>query len=129
MSRKKTNKPDIFLFTNNINVLAIDNGGKYAFAEKLGVVYDSVRRWCNGDNLPDGNQLMLIHNKFGISIDWLLTGKEPRTAPNENLHTVSETQVGYEPLSKSHCPFCGDMSDHVKIIISTLYWFPVFLPV
>jgi len=77
MSRKKTNKSDYYLFSINISRIADENGGKYAFAEALGVVYDSVRRWCNGENLPDGQQLLSIRDKFGVSIDWLLTGADP----------------------------------------------------
>jgi transcriptional regulator with XRE-family HTH domain len=92
MSRKKTNKSYNSLFASNISKLASDNGGKYAFAEAIGVVYDSVRRWCNGDNLPDGKQLMLIHEKFGVSLDWLVIGIGPQKAA---VAGIAEQEAGY----------------------------------
>lgn len=77
MSRKKTIITNYFLFVNNINRLVDDNGGKYAFADAIGVSYDAVRQWCNGENLPDGARMLAIQAKFNVSIDWLLNGKEP----------------------------------------------------
>jgi transcriptional regulator with XRE-family HTH domain len=81
MSRKKTHKSDYFLFGNNISKIATANGGRYAFAASLDVVYDTVRRWCNGENLPDGRQLLLIADKFDVSIDWLLSTGQPKDHP------------------------------------------------
>jgi len=77
MSRKKAHKFISHIFASNISILADFNGGKYAFADSLGVSYESVRRWCTGENLPDGKQLLAIQEKFDVSIDWLLNGKSP----------------------------------------------------
>jgi hypothetical protein len=115
MSREKTKKSDYFLFAKNINMLAVDNGGKYAFANTLGVVYDSVRRWCIGETLPGGNQLLMIRDKFGVSIDWLLTGDDP--APVKVPTGIHETGASYGS-SPHHCPYCGDMSEEVKDLCS-----------
>lgn len=97
MSRKKANKSDYSSFAKNINTLCVDNGGKYAFADALGVVYDSVRRWCNGENIPDGDTLLAIHEKFNVSIDWLLTGKE-------SVETSAEQfMCGWKPEVREAC--------------------------
>lgn len=90
MSRKKTHKSVYFLFGNNISKIASENGGKYKLAETLGVVYDSVRRWCNGENLPDGKTLLAIKEKFGVSIDWLLADQGQQQAP-----MISEVPPSY----------------------------------
>jgi len=77
MSRKKLIITNYLLFVGHINRLVDDNGGKYAFAEAIGVSYDAVRQWCIGENLPDGKRLLAISEKFGVSLDWLLTGRGP----------------------------------------------------
>lgn len=99
MSRKKTHNSDNYIFAFNINKLAKIYGGKYALADKIGVNYDSVRRWCNGDNLPDGQTLLKLQDIFHVSIDWLLTGKSS---------------------SESKCPFCGDLSKNTREAIIIL---------
>lgn len=79
MSREKTNKSLFPVFSDNINALIVDKcrGDKKLFAGTVGVAYDTVRRWCNGENLPDGKDLLSVHNKFDVSIDGLITGKNP----------------------------------------------------
>lgn len=100
MSRKKTHKSDISLFARNIESLAEAKGGKYAFAASIGVVYDSVRRWCNGENMPDGQQLLTIKEKFGISLDWLI-GEDTSV---ESLSIIAEKQAGYAISQPPACP-------------------------
>jgi hypothetical protein len=53
------------------------NGGGYAFVDTLGNTCDSVRRRCDGEAVPEGKILLGIHEKYGVSIDWLLTGNDP----------------------------------------------------
>jgi transcriptional regulator with XRE-family HTH domain len=82
MSRKKNENIRFSEFASNINAL-IDKeyaGNKKDFSKAINVHYDSVRRWCNGESLPDGANLLLIHEKYNASIDWLLTGKDPGEA-------------------------------------------------
>ncbi len=74
MSREKTTKVENNLFAKNINKLVIDNGGRYVFAESIGVSYEAVRQWCIGEKIPDGKRLLAIREKYRVSIDWLLTG-------------------------------------------------------
>ena len=77
MSRKKTTITNNIIFVNNINIMVNKHGGKYTFAKSIGVSYDAVRQWCNGENLPDGKRLLAIRDKFGVSIDALLSGSDP----------------------------------------------------
>jgi transcriptional regulator with XRE-family HTH domain len=108
MSREKTTKIENNSFAKNINKLVVDNGGRYVFAEAIGVSYEAVRQWCIGEKIPDGKRLLAIHDKYHVSIDWLLTGKEsPPPDPSD--------QVPAE--IRAACQQCRDilLSDH-KII-------------
>lgn len=64
-----------------------------AFSRVIDSNYHSIRNWNKGDNLPDGKTLLKIHDKCGVSIDWLLTGK---------------------PAKGLKCPFCGDWPDNIR---------------
>ncbi len=77
MSRKKADKSSYPIFASTFSGLVERNGGRNAVAEDLGVTYDTVRRWCNGEGLPEGKLLMAIHEKYDVSIDYLLTGSDP----------------------------------------------------
>ncbi len=89
MSRKKLLITENNLFTANINTLVGIIGGKTAFASALKVSYDTVRSWCMGEFLPGGSQLLSIHKKFGVSIDWLLTGIDPSQMHSQNIKEAS----------------------------------------
>ena len=93
MSSKKYIISDFPLFACNFTRIVNNNGGKYSFAEKIGSAYDSVRRWCNGKSLPGGPALLKMHEIYGVSIDWLLTGKSAKGAI---------------------CPHCGDWPDDIR---------------
>jgi hypothetical protein len=104
MSSKKMIITNNILFAKNINRIVDDKGGKYVFADAIGVSYDAVRQWCIGENLPDGKRLLAIRDKFKVSIDWLLTGTEA------NIPTPGVAQA----MPHYQCPFCSGMSDETK---------------
>jgi len=66
-------------FVTGINELIgrVSGGNKKQFARDLRVNYDTVRCWCAGEYLPGGETLLLLHEKYNVSIDYLLTGKDP----------------------------------------------------
>lgn len=51
------------------------------FAEKTGVSLGGVQNWEVRNQVPNGNALISIRDKFNIDINWLLTG-EGRPHPN-----------------------------------------------
>jgi len=108
MSRKKTHNFDLFLFVNNIKSLVDEIGDKYIFAEAIGVSYESVRRWCNGENLPDGQQLLAIKEKLSVSTDWLLAGENPEPvygkAPEQGSSALMVADHGKYGTSDNECP-------------------------
>ena len=46
-------------------------------AEKLSVTSQAVSLWERGENAPDISKLAELAELYGVTIDWLLTGKEP----------------------------------------------------
>ena len=118
MSRKISCVNENNLFVKNINKLVDNNGGRTAFAGQIGVNYDTVRSWCLGKYLPGGDYLIIIREKFGVSIDWLLTGKEN--------HIVSEPATGYNNTSFYDCVLPKEICEQVKEIIESNH--PVIKP-
>jgi len=112
MSRKNTLITKNNLFVNNINKIVDANGGKSVFAEAIDVSYDAVRQWCIGENLPDGKRLLAIHEKFHVSIDWLLTGNEHG----------EEFMCDWPPVAIEACQRVKNILDSGnKIVIDALY--------
>lgn len=72
---KKYNSADVAGFTQRLQA-ALNGRNKAQFARDIGVSYESVRRWCNGQTLPDGGDLITIARVLNISLDWLLLGRK-----------------------------------------------------
>lgn len=47
-------------------------------AAAVGVTQAAVSKWLNGA-IPKGDQLLALARSFGVTMDWLLTGEEPKT--------------------------------------------------
>lgn len=45
------------------------------FAAELGVSRNTISAWERGLNYPPADSLAIIYEKFGVSIEWLVTGK------------------------------------------------------
>jgi transcriptional regulator with XRE-family HTH domain len=61
-----------------------------AFAEALGIASrETISRWERGLNFPPSDILVKIQRKYGISIDWLITGKGLRHLEGEGLKEES----------------------------------------
>lgn len=61
---------------------------KAQLARELEVSNAHVANWLNGQ-MPRADQLLTIGRRFGVSIEWMLTGEgnpPPRTAPIDNGH-------------------------------------------
>ena len=91
-------------------------------AEKLSVSRQAVSRWENGETLPDAQNLLVLSDIFGVSVDSLLRdekqiGKEENDKP---VHTVSTVNISTQNNS------CG-FSRILQIIHRALP--PVFMGV
>ena len=50
---------------------------KTDLASALGVWERTINRWESGTNLPDTKYLHALCDELGVSVVWLLAGKEP----------------------------------------------------
>lgn len=61
------------VFSQRITKLIESNGtNQRNFAISLGLNNGTVSRWMNGIRLPNIEYLIDIHNKYHVSIDWLV---------------------------------------------------------
>jgi len=51
-----------------------------AFAEEIATSQGTIFAWETGKSLPGAELLKKISEKFGVSVDWILFGREPRDA-------------------------------------------------
>ena len=65
-------------------------------AEKLSVSRQSVSRWENGETLPDAQNLLVLSDIFGVSVDSLLRDEKQAKNEEENIPTrsVNNTHTG-----------------------------------
>ena len=52
---------------------------KNELARRVGITHASVNKWESGLNQPKGRYLNDLAAALGVSVDWLLTGKEEGT--------------------------------------------------
>lgn len=73
-------------------------------ARRVGVSSVAVGKWESGLNQPKGRYLSALANAFGVSVDWLLTGKEPALAetekPSDNRDSFSNVELATLSLFK-----------------------------
>jgi len=55
-------------------------------AEQLHVTRQAVSNWENGKTQPDIETLTRIAEFFGVSVEYLIYGKEPKTVSGEEVH-------------------------------------------
>jgi transcriptional regulator with XRE-family HTH domain len=74
-----------------------------ALADYLGVRPQTVSCYCTGESLPNCEQLLRIAEFFGVTCDFLMTGRRTENKPvrellglSENtIHIMKETKEGY----------------------------------
>ncbi len=54
------------------------------FATEIGSSRNTISLWERGKNFPPADVLGVIHNKFGISVEWIVTGKGSVKAHSED---------------------------------------------
>lgn len=71
-----------------------------SLAQKLNVSRQSVSKWEKGNSLPDIDRLVDISSLFDISLDELITGKEPYTQKVVVKNVPQKHMNGYEFWAK-----------------------------
>jgi len=75
-------------FIQRIKVLIADEK-PYSWAKRLGISQATFNRLWKEGAIPKGDTLLLISEKTGVSIDWLLTGEGPMKL-NDEAYQLAE---------------------------------------
>lgn len=62
-------------------------------AECLGVRPQTVSLYCMGESLPNCEQVLKIANFFGVTVDYMITGRLPENKPVREMLGLSENTV------------------------------------
>jgi len=62
-------------------------------ADYLGVRPQTVSLYCTGESLPNCEQLLKIANFFGVTADYMITGRKPENKPVRDMLGLSEQTV------------------------------------
>ena len=62
-------------------------------AAHLGVRPQTVSLYCTGESLPNCEQLLKIAEYFGVTADYMITGRMPENKPVREMLGLSETAV------------------------------------
>ncbi len=95
MTRKKAQKN--IEFAERLDLLIEKTGLKnlHRVAEVKGINYNTLRNYTqiHRGRVPMWDQLLIISEKFDVSVDWLLTGREPGTVKDmvqiEHINVIS----------------------------------------
>jgi transcriptional regulator with XRE-family HTH domain len=67
-------------FSERFSSLRYPGETQKEFADRLGITQASISRYLRGQH-PDRESLQKIGDATGVSVDWMLTGKEPEITP------------------------------------------------
>jgi len=67
-------------FSERFSSLRYPGETQKEFADRLGITQASISRYLRGQH-PDRESLQKIGNSTGVSVDWMLAGKEPEITP------------------------------------------------
>ena len=70
---------------------------KSELAEKLGISFQAVSKWENGDSLPDTGLLLPLSDILGVTVDTLLNGGSV-VMKDRRLMRVEDVILGFEHL-------------------------------
>lgn len=65
---------------------------KLAMAKYLGITQGKMQSWESGQ-VPKPDDLELLHNKFGLSYEWLLTGKGKPRVPEIKIEQTDKMRM------------------------------------
>ena len=109
---------------DRLRELMLQYGNSTAFSKALGISRQTVGFWLSGDRVPDAANLLVISEKTGKSVEWLL-GKAPfekQTADKELRFVRDYTGLSEDAVQFLHklCPNNGSYDDKRKSILETI---------
>lgn len=76
------------------------SGKPSAFCKKAGIPQSTFQYYING-RLPHAEHLIRIHDKFGVSLNWLLTGKGEML--DDTISSSSKHDINHTIVADSFC--------------------------
>ena len=65
------------VFANNLNkYISLNCKQQKEVAEAIGVNPTTFNMWCKGNAMPNVGKIQKLADYFGVSVDYLMTGKE-----------------------------------------------------
>ncbi len=87
-------------FAQTLNkIMNTANISAYKISKDTGISDRLIGYWKKGDKLPGAENLLMLANYFGISVDYLLTGKE-KSSPTDLTADEQELLTYYKSLTE-----------------------------
>ena len=112
------------IFANNLSeYMALNGKQQIDVSRELGINAPTLNMWCKGKYTPKQDKLQKIADFFNVSVDYLMTGKEPeQDFSDESAHLIAQIRKDTE-LSDALKKYFG-LSDakkkHVVELINLL---------
>ena len=84
-------------------------------ADLLGVTRQAVQKWESGASRPDLGNLTALARQFDVSLDWLISGREPARPEPELRTTVIHHYDNWHYEYKSKCTLFGLPLVHIHL--------------
>ena len=69
-------------------------------AEILGVKRNTLSNWERGENEMNYEAMLILHSKFGVNINWLLTGEGPMFVSHSQEEPIKETPTNQAGIDR-----------------------------
>ncbi len=88
------------------------------FAKEIGVTRNTVSGYENNNIIPSGKALLQMHEKFGININWLLSGEgEPYISPHQTTELENKI-IKMESRIKALEKQVAELAQNKKVVTS-----------
>lgn len=86
-------------------------GRQMAVSKAFGLTPKGVRKWLEGEGVPELTRVVEIAIKYGVCVEWLLTGRGEKQAPTtggerESLSALQRRYRASDPPTKALIELC-----------------------
>ncbi len=118
-------------FADNLQYLRKKNKiTQEELAEELGVSRQSVSKWETGEAYPEMDKLIIICDKFGVTLDGLMRGnvveEDGENVDTEDIPSHEEGDGEEQPAKSSGCCSCGGGHSEPSLLAQRLSALTVF---
>ncbi|WP_414446838.1 helix-turn-helix domain-containing protein [Burkholderia sp. 22PA0099] len=95
-------------FSDRLNLVLDDagyppkgSGRQNQLAKDWGLSQKGVRKWLEGEGVPETTRLVEMSKRYGVSFEWLATGRHPVSlAPSSEVVKATSVVPGPSPASE-----------------------------